>query len=572
MPDIFDMLDTPETKQAGGDIFDRIQMPQEGFWKSAARTALQIPQGVAEATPYGIGSGLFQLLGQGEALDPEEIERIREISEREGIPFDEESYREAAQQALGTVPTVSNIARGIEEKTGIPLEAKTGTQKALRLGSTAGKFQPGTVGQKATAAIAAPVVSEGSQALGVPEPFADILGLGLGTIAGSKAPQIDIGKARKPSGLPERQFENVRESKAIPHKKLEQINDKLESDFKSISDKIIKESPIGETAENLRNDPTYKQQSRELLDQAKVVADSMPEPLFTSALKKEMADIGKKNVKGVSLNEYDKSYSKFMKEAIEDILPEKTSYGDLVEQYRKNNRSLGEYFEPGSSKALNRAKKDAILDQNRAIANIFEKSNPELSDIFKEGNSRWTKIMDAEAVDDFITEMFPAKTDKTVARIDYKKMHDLFDKNGYDRIFKRALGEEGYKSFEQLMKDMLTSEAPYKMLKIANEKGFTDIAKTLMLYHIDPKIGYGKAALDASKYAYKSLMNSILDKPKLAITWKKAIDEVKRGHFEKAEKSLQSIDSEMKKAEVLESSRVESLQKFNEKLKESQGV
>lgn len=564
MPDIFDMLDTLETKQAGGDIFDRIEMPQEGFWKSVGRTALQIPQGIAEATPYGIGSGLFQLLGQGESLDPEEIERIREISEREGIPFNEESYREAAQEALGTVPTVSNIARTIENKTGIPLEAKTGAQKALRLGSTAGKFQSGTVGQKATAAIAAPVVSESSQALGVPEPFADILGLGLGTVAGRKAPQIDIGKSRKSSGLPERQFENARESKAIPEKKLEQINEKLESDFKNISDKIIKESPIGQTAENLKNDPTYKQQSRELLDQAQVVANSMPEPLFTSALKKEMANIGKKNIKGVSLNEYDKSYLKFMKEAIEDILPEKTTYGDLVEQYRKNNRALSEYFEPGSSKALNRAKKDAILDQNRAIANIFEKSNPELSEIFKEGNSRWTKIMDTEAVDDFITEMFSGK-------VNYKKMHDFFDKNGYDKIFKRALGEEGYKSFEQLMKDMLTSEAPYKMLKVAKEKGYGDIVKTLMAYHVSPEFGYAKAAIDASKYAYKYLMNSILDKPKLAITWKKAIDEVKKGHFAKAEKSLYSIDEEMKKP-AIEVSRLQSLQKFNEKVKESQGI
>lgn len=545
---------------------ERVNSPQykekndEGFWKSAARTALQIPQGVAEATPYGIGAGLFQLLGQGEALDPEEIDRIREISEREGIPFDEEAYRESAQQALDIVPTVGNVAKGIESKTGAPLEAKTKLQKGLRLGSTAGKFQPGTVVQKATAAVAAPVVSETAQELGVPEPLSEILGLGVGAVAGAKAPKIDIGKAKKPSGLPERQFENLRESREVPASKLEKINENIQSDFKSISDKIIKESPVGETFENLKNDPTYKQQSRELLNQAQVIADSMPEPLSTSAIKKEMADISKKNVKGISQNEYDKSYSKFMKESIKDIKAENTTYGELVEQYRKNNASLAEYFEPGASKALNRAKKDAILDQNRAIAKVFENSNPELSTVFKEGNSRWSKIMDAEAVDDFITEMFTGK-------VNYKKMHDFFDKSGYDRIFKRALGEDGYKGFEQLMKDMITSESPYKMLKVAREKGYGDMVKTLMAYHVNPELGYAKAALDATKYAYKSLMNSILDKPKLAITWKRTIDEVKKGDFAKAEKSLQAVTDEIKKSEATEASRIEALGKFNEKIK-----
>ncbi len=539
MPDIFDQIDNSDTEVGGSDIFDRIPMPEESFGKNALRTALQIPQGITEGTTGGIVAGIWHLLAQGEVLDPEEIDRIKDISEREGIPFDEEAYMEAAHKALGTVPTVSNIASKIEEKTGLPLEPKTKTQKALRLGSTSAKFQPGSISQKATAGAVAPTVSQGSQALGVPEPFSELAGLAAGAGAGSITPAVDVtlGKT-KPSGMKARQFEKVAEPREVPKSKLNQINKKLESDFREISDKIIKDSPVGETFENLKNDPTFKQESRELLNQAQVVADSMPEPLFTSAIKKEYADISSKKVKGISLSEYDKSYMSFMKEAIKDIVPEKTTFGELVEQYRKNNSSLSEYFEPGSSKALNRAKRDALLDQNRAIANIVEKSSPELSEIFKSGNSRWTKIMDAEAVDAFVDKIFQKN-------VDFKKIHDFFDKEGYGFKFKRALGEKGYKDFQVLMKDMLTSEAPYKMLKVAQTKGFGELAETAGAFILHPTLGKAKLGFEATKKGYKALVNAMLDKPQLAITWKRAVDELKAGDFKAAAKDFKVLEAEV---------------------------
>ena len=109
---------------------------EEGFWKSASRTALQIPQGILEGTLPGMIAGAIPLVGMGEALDPEEIEHIKKISEREGIPFDEEKYMQAVQGASEAFPTVSNIARGIESKTGLPLEAKTPIQKGVNILST----------------------------------------------------------------------------------------------------------------------------------------------------------------------------------------------------------------------------------------------------------------------------------------------------------------------------------------------------------------------------------------------------------------------------------------------------
>lgn len=411
-----DTIDNYKNKpESERDPWDELDFG-EGFWKSAFRTALQIPQGIAEGTAGGIATGLWSLLGQGAVLDPEEIDRIRDISEREGIPFDEEAYMQAAEQALKYIPTVANIGREIEEKTDLPLEPKTRVQKALRFGSMASKIAPKDYTFRGmNISLPKPILGTGVEAtkeiiqeLGVPEPFAELASFGVLKPTTAGAGKLSFTR-EKPSGLPERQFENIKESHTVSQSKLEQINEKLEKDFRSIADDIIRESPVGETAENLKNNAEFKKDSRQLLQEAQDIADVTSGNISSQLIKNEMADLASKKVKGYALNEYDNNYLKFMKEAEKNILPENISHGELVEQYRKNNASLSEYFEPGSSKALNRAKKDSLLDQNRAIANILEKSNPQLSTVFKEGNARWTRIMDAEAVDNFIDDIFSQK-------------------------------------------------------------------------------------------------------------------------------------------------------------------
>jgi len=71
-----------EKEHPYGDAFDQgfdESQEEEPWYKSLARTALQIPKGVAQATTYGITTGLMSMLGTGDALDPEEIEHIKMI-------------------------------------------------------------------------------------------------------------------------------------------------------------------------------------------------------------------------------------------------------------------------------------------------------------------------------------------------------------------------------------------------------------------------------------------------------------------------------------------------------------
>jgi len=532
------------------EILTQKEKPKEdSFWKSAARTALQIPQGLAEGTTYGITTGLLHLLGM-DVYDPVEIDRLREISEREGIPFDEEKYLQGANQALSLIPTISNLASAIEEKTGIPLEPKTKLQKFFRLSSLASKVAPQPGGFRGTSAgFSRPVLGAGvgatsqlAQAAGVPEPLADLASFGVlkGLPTGTQPTQVlPIKRDTGPSGLTKRGFENLTKPREVSQNKLVQINEKVGNDFRKISDEIIQASPVGETAQNLRNDPTFKQQSKELLNQAQEIADQMPQRFPSRFVKDELMSASKKAKTGFIDNEYDRSFQKFMKEATDRIGKEDLSPSQLVQQYRKNNRDLSEYFEPGASKAFNRAKRDSLLEQNRAIASFMEKAFPESEfvNVFKEGNERWKKIMDIEVVDDFINGLFDEK-------INYKKGHLFFDDPNTERIFKRALGKN-YPQFESLMTDLLSSERGYNMLKKAKEQGFNDLFQAGVGYIIHPEIGMAKAGLSQAKGLYKFTLNSILDKPKLTIGWKKGLDALKKGDFRTAEREFKGLNAEI---------------------------
>jgi predicted GNAT family acetyltransferase len=553
-----------EKKHPYGDAFDMAAqesgVDEEPWWKNVARTALQIPKGIAQAKPYGIVTGLMSMLGTGEALDPEEIDHIKMISEREGIPFDEEKYMQAVQGASEAFPTVENIARGIEHATGLPLEANTWLQKFVNFASMAGKLAPegstlGIPGTKISANVGLPkpilgVGVAGAKELleqtGLPEPISELASFGVLRQPPKGAAQLQIGKKTKPSGLPERGFEDLKSTRKVSEAKISKLNEKLETDFKTLSDQIIKESPIGETAKELANNPAFKEESRALLDQAQIIADELHTPVKTSDIKKEIIDSISGRKKGFAQSEYEKSYAKYIHELASEVEGAEASAGQLVEQYRKNNRTLDEFYEPGSSKAVNRAKRDATLDANRAITRVMEKNYPDsvLVPVFKEGNARWSKIMDAEMVDKFVSEIFKDG-------VDFQKMNKFLESKGYAQSFKRALGEDGYKAFRSVVNDMAFSKTAYNKMKVMKGKSGLEVtAETMLPYFINPKLGAVATGKKLAQGAYRSLINYMLDKPKFTIRWKKAIDTLKEGKMSQAAKQFEALHGELLEAEA----------------------
>lgn len=540
------------------DAWDELDF-DEGFWKNAFRTALQVPQGIAEATTAGIAAGLWQLLGQGEVLDPEEIEHIKAISEREGIPFDEEAYMKAAQDALSYVPTVSNIGREIEERTGLPLEAKTDLQKGTRFASSLGKITPGTLGQKAVGTGAGLATKAGLEQAGVPEFLAEMGGFGVGSTAGSKAPKIDVVKSKKPSGLTTRQFEKLKEPVEVSAKKIKQIDEKLESDFRDIASDIIEKSPLNETHSELKNDSGFKLAAEEAFEKVDKLAESITEKVSLEDLKKDLIKRGAEEKRsGITELEYDKEYNKNIKQFVKDTKGKDASLSGIVKQFRKNNEAYGKSWESGKSTDYNVAKREALLDYNRTIADLIKKKFPdtEFANLFDSSNNTWMKIMDAEAVDAYIDDIFKGK-------INYKKNGEFFNKK-QKQIFKRALGEEGYKNFEQLNKDFMDTGKAHKMMKVAEEKGYMDLAKTGFSYLLHPNIAIAKVGFGMTKGAYESLWQSLLDKPQLAVTWDKGIKAFQKGDFKTAEIQFDKLKAEQP--------RIEALKKFNEKKSDKNSI
>lgn len=556
MRDAFDHFEGKDSPK--GDAFDHFSAKQESAPKSLLRTALQIPQGRAEFTPAGAGASLFQLLALGESeLSPEEFHKLRQLAEQEGGQFDEESYEQARQEMLGMIPTVSNIARKVEEKTGIPLEPKEYHQKLLRLGSGSYKAQPGTLGQKAIAGVTAPSVKAGLDYAGVPEFVSDPVALGLGVGAGTASKQLPLSVAKKkPSGLTERRFEKRTTPVEISPRRKAKLDKKVESEFKDIAEDIISKSPIGETHSELKNNVEFKEATREGFKRVREAAEQISDTVPTKEVKKAVADrMKKKEETGFLASEYEEDYQRFAKGFIEKTKDKDINPAEIVLQFRKNNGSYKEINEPGKSYAYNQAKRDALRDYNLALEDVIKEryGDSEFGKIFEGVNEDWSKIMDAEVVDGFVNDLFDGK-------IKFKKGSDFFEKSGYQVPFKRALGEKGFGDFKTLLNDLMSTEQAHKLLNVAKEKGFVDLFKTGIRYLTFPNLAKLKFAYDVPKNIVKNLYQMTLDKPQLSIKWNKGVKAMKKGDFKTAETEFAALEKER--------ARQEALGKFNEKLRD----
>lgn len=515
------------------------QEPEEGSLASTFRYAAQLPKGFAKAKTFYLD--LINAVGVSEALDPEEMDHIRKISEREGIPFDEQSYLEAAREAAESFPTVENISRGIENKTGLPLQAKTGGQKLVELagmggGLGRGGFSPG-------GAITAPAFSATAQAAGVPEEVAEGGALLAAGGVANMTPTVSVEKSTKPSGLTKRQFEKIKKPTEVSSKRLAIIKDTLEQDFKSIHERIQSSSPIADTTTQLKKGIEFKEAASEAFRDVERLADEIPGKFPSKKVKKTLVDMSLKKRKGMGFipGEEQKSYVEHIKQILKDTPKKPLTARDLVVQYRLNNKEMGRLYEPGKSSAYNAGKKTALQDANKALAQMIESEYPnsEFAKLFKSSNEQWAKIMDAEVMDKFVGDLFDGK-------INYKKGKDLLLGNSSaSRAFERGLGPQGYHEFKQLTRDLMSSEEAAKMLRAADKNGFNYLVENAAAFAIHPKFAKWKLGYGLVKETAKKIWQATLDKPQLALRWNKGLKAFKKGDFETAEKEFQSIEKEV---------------------------
>lgn len=526
-------------------------IPQEPWYKSLARTAYQIPSGVAQAVTYPMD--IFNILATGGALDEEGIQELERAAERSGVPFDRDEYIKAVMQQSQNIPTQSNVERMVEESTGLPLTAQTPLQKGLKFASSGAGFTPGTLSQKVVGGAASEGLKEGLEYVGVPEPLAELAALPGGVALGSKAPAITASKVTKPSGLTTRKFEEVKSPSKVSESKISKINEKVESEFKGIADKIFEESPIYDVQSALKEGPLYKESVVEEFKKVQSLADDLSESISSKDITKRLSEkVSPKRQKGFMDSESDKAYKKVIQDLIKETPAEDVpiSPGKLVEQYRKNNEELGKLFEPGQSKAYNSGKEEAYLDYNKAIAETIEGvyPNSEFSKLFKDSNKKWSQIKDAEAISEYMDKLFEG------GKINFKEAQKAFDSKRLSHSLERSLGKKGHAEFKQLVNDLSSIKDPLSNLRGLPEKSFEDYAKSMFPFILSKTYGTAKFAFNTLTGAKKQLWEFMLDKPKYRLEWKSGVDALKKGDPIKAKRIFDDLTQSIEKdsPEVIE--------------------
>jgi hypothetical protein len=157
----------------------------EGALSSASRYASQLGQGVASKWTWGWDLA-NDLASKGLFGSPEDaLSYIHSVQMRSADPKDLESERQKVSQAQEelskTVPTIRNVSKYIEEKTGLPLEAKTPGQRAIGTLGMLGSMSPGPLLEKGIKATVGAGTQLGAEGLGVDPGLAGIVGVLTGS-------------------------------------------------------------------------------------------------------------------------------------------------------------------------------------------------------------------------------------------------------------------------------------------------------------------------------------------------------------------------------------------------------
>jgi len=511
--------------------------------KGAFRYALQPAIGATNFTGYGVATNAWDMLGTGEAIaEMQKWEDGREAELRKKFPtapwtdkpaFDKDSYMAALEEARGTLPTVDNIASFIEKHTGAPLEARNKAQRLLRLFGSGGKVTPGGFGSKTIGAIVAPTISTTAQKIGVPEPVADFIGLGVA--AGVPKPGIEIVK--KPSGMKAKAFENIQKETKVSPFQYKIIKKSIEKDVKKLTtDLIEKES---QTARILKSDPSYPMRIEETFEEVKILAKDIPDTIPKKDIRNsyiERRNANVKKAKGISPDEFEQGYATESAKLARTISgKEKVSMSQLVEQYRKNNKSFKELYEPGQSKGKNRAKMEALLDYNKTIAEVFEKKYPnsEFNNLFKYSNKKFSELMDLNKINEFMNAVFGKE------KINYKVANEFIKDSRIQKSFRNILGKDGLKDMKQIMNDFLPTERAMSLLKASNPLGFKDSMKMFGKWTVSPMWG----TLAGITKGARILRNQLFTLPQFRITLKDALKDFKAGKITQAKSKFHKLNS-----------------------------
>lgn len=455
---------------------------KEGWGESAIRTILQPVQAFLETTGPGLATSFFQLLAAGEMYDPEGISQLRLASEQAGIPFDEEKYMEAANSIMKYIPTVSNIGREIEQETGIPLEPNEWYQKMLRFGTGVGRMTPGNITEKVMAGAKAGGTSQALQYVGVPEPIADIAGIGASGV--KTEPKILAAEEQALKQTAEdfnlRKFHGMENEKppsitpVISAEKQAGLQKELSESSKKAIDEIIKQKiPVKRLKEMGTN---LEEAYRTAYSEARITAEDMgKKPIdFKNVISWINKEVKKTLGSSPSLSKQQDIYLKILNKEKRRLLKPKepppenkiqlfshtgepipeikklreiknATADQLLNQYQNYNDNVkGIWRKPEFSGAENTVK-NAYAGLNEELIKSINKANPQLGSELKFANKLFHETSKLDQVEGILSKSFKDGYDPN-------KLSRTLSNRRERKFLERNLGKDAIQDMEKIAK------------------------------------------------------------------------------------------------------------------------
>jgi hypothetical protein len=388
--------------------------------------------------PADIAKLLAQGASQGTLQEAEEFER------EQGLPYNPEIAQQAQQEASQYFPTQEAGERGIEALTGIKLKPEGIPQELARSAGElfTGKIQ-GTILEKgkqlaksALGAFSGAGTEKTLQAVGVPEPIANIAGAATSAALskGKKAPKELKGEAKELKEIAEKQdlkkfkgLEKEKEIKSIlgkptiSERKAEKIKKELESTSKKAIDQIVQEQiPV----KRLRDEGyDIAKAYKESYSRARNLAKNHPTPIDTTQLSdhisKKMREIRQS---AASLSKPDQIILKLLRKEQKAFEKKPFSTNEqLFNQYQKYNENIaGLYRKPEFAGAEKRVA-DTYKELKGILSETIEKKgNKEAAQYFKFANKLYHENEKLSLVENLISPSFengydPVKLDELLA-------------------------------------------------------------------------------------------------------------------------------------------------------------
>ncbi len=528
---------------------------EKASWADLAKD-LVIQPALGAAAAFTWPLDILKLGMVGEALT--DIDELEESFQKAGKPFDRSKYLQTVAKQSEFIPTQDFLERAIEDKTGISLEAKSDTGKAIRKFFTLTGLLKGKgltkegIKKAAKGAAAGTLTTEGLKALGANETVSDIAGdlVAGGATALTKEPRVlapeisNIEKTAAKHGLPFPEY-LTRETKDLITPKISQSR-KLAlqkeigmSSSEAIDEIISGKLPIQKLKKEGANLEVLKD---EAYDKVTQLSKSNTKPLPTEKIVSDIdAEISRISKQAPSPSDADKTAISILQSEKNVLQDAKPNTEELVQQIRNYNSNVKGIYRRPEFTGREDAVRSAYAFLNNSIRNTIEsESGPEVRQAMRAADSLNGEVAKLNRVESLVSKSFKDG--------DYnpKKLQSLLNsKQGL--IVRRELGDQAVNEIRDIAnygdRAIKATNQLAKSSKHLGEIGEWGPIAGFLLYKLPKAAGI----LIGAKAITDRVRGYLLTRPATRSVYKDIVKNAANGSFKTMSRDFARLESEIAK-------------------------